>query len=189
MIDSKEKHLPILCDRFPEEPAIWYSTASKTLISHQLYQEKTELSQSSIPFNIQNLKRFFGDSVKELNELKLLVEAHIQRIDAFENSPPQMTNGIFLEFISQVNQLCKINSIFKEERKVTENFDWLFKGSYESKFLHESIPKLDAKLIDLKKEWLMIQSWFDNKKIQLENIYTATVDGFTAEAFHSKCDS
>ncbi len=35
MIDSREAHLPILCDAFPQDPAIWYSTASKTLISNQ----------------------------------------------------------------------------------------------------------------------------------------------------------
>ncbi len=35
----------------------------------------------------------------------------------------------------------------------------------------------------------MIESWFEGKKIKLERIYRASIDGFTGQAFHSKCDS
>lgn len=47
---------------------------------------------------------------------------------------------------------------------------------------------MDAKLIDFKTEMGLIESWFDGKKIKLEKLYRATVDGFNGPAYHAKCN-
>ncbi len=39
------------------------------------------------------------------------------------------------------------------------DFDWLFKGQYES--VGKKVPEVDTKIIDVKKEWAIIESWFD----------------------------
>jgi hypothetical protein len=52
-----------------------------------------------------------------------------------------------------------------------------------------NIPEVDTKIIDMKKEWAMVESWFDGQKIKLEKIYRATEDGFNAEKFYPKCNN
>ena len=47
---------------------------------------------------------------------------------------------------------------------------------------------MDAKLIDVKNEFAVIESWFNGKKIKLEKLYRATEDGFNGNAYHAKCN-
>ena len=100
-----------------------------------------------------------------------------------------MKSSEFLGFIGKVKQLCEISASFKEEREEQQDFDWLFKGQYESKFNLKNIPEVDTKIIDMKKEWFMIESWFDRQQIKLEKLYRASEDGFTGEKFYSKCNN
>jgi hypothetical protein len=53
------------------------------------------------------------------------------------------------------------------------DFDWLFKDT-------------DSKLIDMKNELELIESWFPGKKIILEKLYRGSEDGFNGAAYHSK---
>jgi hypothetical protein len=48
---------------------------------------------------------------------------------------------------------------------------------------------LDAKLIDVKNEFAVIESWFNGKKIKLEKLYRATENGFNGTAYHAKCNN
>ena len=47
---------------------------------------------------------------------------------------------------------------------------------------------MDAKLIDVRNEFALIESWFDSKKIKLEKLYRATEDGFNGTVYHAKCN-
>ena len=75
MIESQENNLPIFCDAFPQQPAIWYSTSSKTLISNLQYLKKAELIPSCIPFNKQNLDTFFADAKQQLTDFNAFIIA------------------------------------------------------------------------------------------------------------------
>ena len=159
MIDSQESHLPIFCDAFPTEYALWYSTSAKKPISNQEFLKKPDLIPTCLPFNKQNLDAFFADAKKQLTSFNHEVIAMIDQLAAYiNNSLPEMKSSQFLAFLGKVKRLCGIAQGFKEERKEAEDFDWLFKGQYEP--LELQVPELDAKLIDLNKEWGMIQSWF-----------------------------
>jgi len=159
MIDSQESHLPIFCDAFPTEYALWYSTSAKKLISNQEFLKKPDLIPTCLPFNKQNLDAFFADAKKQLTSFNHEVIAMIDQLATYiNNSLPEMKSSQFLAFLGKVKRLCGIAQGFKEERKEAEDFDWLFKGQYEP--IELQVPELDAKLIDLKKEWGMIQSWF-----------------------------
>ena len=95
----------------------------------------------------------------------------------------------FLDLTSKVNKLINFSNFLNEvpaPEAGREDFDWLFKGQYEP--IELQVPELDAKLIDLKKEWGMIQSWFGDQKIKLERVYRASVDGFTTQGYKGKCD-
>jgi hypothetical protein len=41
----------------------------------------------------------------------------------------------------------------------------------------------------VKTEFAVIESWFNGKKIKLEKMYRATVDGFNGTAYHAKCNN
>ena len=190
MIESQEDHLPIFCDGYPQEPAIWYSTSAKTLISNQQFLKKADLIPSCIPINKQNLDNFFADAKQQLTDFKDSIIALIDRLSTYLNtSVSNMKSSEFLGFIGKVKQLCEIQAAFKEERKEQQDFDWLFKGQYESTSNQKNVQELDTKVINMKKEWAMIESWFDGKKIKLEKLYRATEDGFTGEKFHAKCNN
>jgi hypothetical protein len=61
MIDSQESQLPIFCDEFTKEYALWYSTSAKKLISNQEFLKKPDLIPTCLPFNKQNLDAFFAE--------------------------------------------------------------------------------------------------------------------------------
>ncbi len=64
----------------------------------------------------------------------------------------------------------------KEEKKDEKfDFDWLF--------------KTDSKLIDMKNDLALIESWFPGKKIRLERLYRGSEDGFNGTAYHAKCNN
>ena len=84
----------------------------------------------------------------------------MERLSAYlNNSLPNMKSSDFLAFIGKVKQLCEVAKTVKEERKEQVDFDWLFKGQYES--VGKNVPEVDTKVIDMKKEWAVIESWFD----------------------------
>jgi hypothetical protein len=46
----------------------------------------------------------------------------------------------------------------------------------------------DSKLIDMKSELALIESWFPGKKIWLEKLYSGSEHGFNGTAYHAKCN-
>ena len=97
-------------------------------------------------------------------------------INYLDESLPAMKASEFLKFITEVKRLVDVAADINEERKEDSNCDWLFK-------------QMDARLIDLRTEFDLIQSWFNGKKIKLEKLYRATEDGFNGTAYHAKCNN
>jgi hypothetical protein len=87
-----------------------------------------------------------------------------------------MRASSFLKKVSQIKTFCDLAKDMKEEKKDEKfDFDWLF--------------KTDSKLIDMKNDLALIESWFPGKKIRLERLYRGSEDGFNGTAYHAKCNN
>lgn len=118
MIEPQDNNLPIFCDTFPQEPAIWYSTSSKTLISNLQFLKREELITSCIPFIKQNLDSYFADAKQQLTDFNTFIISYVERLSAYlNNSLPNMKSSEFIAFIAKVKQLCDLAATVKEERK------------------------------------------------------------------------
>jgi hypothetical protein len=47
---------------------------------------------------------------------------------------------------------------------------------------------VDSRLIETREELKFIEGMFEKRKIKLEKLYTASVDGFNGEKYHAKCN-
>lgn len=92
----------------------------------------------------------------------------------FEDRLDAMRASSFLKKVSQIKTFCDLAKDMKEEKKDEKfDFDWLFKET-------------DSKLIDMKNDLELIESWFPGKKIRLERLYRGSDDGFNGAAYHAK---
>lgn len=97
-------------------------------------------------------------------------------VDSYlEDKLPAMKASDFLKTVSHIKTFCDLTKDLKEERKEQEDFVWLFKET-------------DSKLVDMKTELALIESWFPGKKIFLEKLYSGSGNGFNGNAYHAKCN-